>query len=717
MSAQPNTSAAKFNVDELKNFIVGLSKINDISVFYGRDEKPGTAFRDPNYIEELLSTAEQDKLNVPAEAICRFFLEDGHLIMESYLEHTPNVRIEGNDLILTFITDDKSEIMKEFYFDILEDGMLIIEDPKNIIYRKDDPNGGLINSYNPNYPVQDYTVFYTVEDGMYVLPSGESDGEEITTDHGLGPDNFYDDYGARPGDSNFHPYNRHISNRNARHWIDQDDQRNVRIVINYEGGVRSSTFGQNPRNPNPGNPYKSRPAYRGTDSTCHSQCTGLCLQSCDNICSESCTTTCTFRCGNSCTSSCGNSCTGCSSLCLSSCKTQCENTSGYACVNAGAKAVKITTSGGTDGIPARNEITYETHACEGCSYSCQFYPNKKTDCWDAGCMSKCFTTCSNACSTSCFGGCIDNENRNQGDYRTGIGRGCSSHCTINCIGNCQGICEGACTSTCWHACKDTCADNCSYDCNTACGNGCANGCAQACTGCSNNCDMGCKGMANSTYCAGCSTRGGCTSQCQNDCASNCLGQGCRAICGIESTGACEANCRIGCMNASCTAICSDACSSACTNCVGSCNMNCGACTSNCSTGCGADCNIICTATCEHSCEISCLRSCQEGCSGCSNLCYSCVGMCIGICSVTCMSGCSSCTKTCGWWCDKSCNQRCFSNCDNMCMTTCVGCCITRASSETTTAHGPARPPISPGYPTPTNRLEEQQSFKVTGEDV
>ena len=64
----PTSSSSRVTVDEIKNFIVGLSKINDIQHYYGRDEKPGTAYRDPNPIQDLLSKAETDVLNTDLAA-------------------------------------------------------------------------------------------------------------------------------------------------------------------------------------------------------------------------------------------------------------------------------------------------------------------------------------------------------------------------------------------------------------------------------------------------------------------------------------------------------------------------------------------------------------------------------------------------------------------------------------------------------------------------
>ena len=634
-STGPNTSAAQLNVDELKNLLIGLSKMNDINLFYGRDEIEYTAFRDPKAIEDGIIAAENSLLNKP--------------LHESDCPPTKN-----------------------------------------------DPNGGIPNYQHDNYPNEVHSVTYPMEDGKYVMPSGEYDGEEVKEYEGLGPSNFYDDYGAKPGDSDFHPYNKYTSESVNRDWHDQDNNRDEVITKRREGGISSRRFGTNPRNPQQGDQYRSRSVYGGVVSNCQNACTGLCYVSCDNQCSESCTTTCWSRCGNACTSSCGNVCTGCSTLCFSSCKTKCENNTGYSCVTAGAKAVKITASGGKNGVPAQNKIEVTTHSCSGCSYSCQFYPNKKTECWDSGCMGKCFTSCTTSCSTSCYGGCVDNDPQPGTSYKTGKGRGCDTGCTLNCIGLCQGVCEGYCVHTCWHSCKQKCVDNCSWKCTTNCGNGCESTCRQSCDGSS-------------------STEAGCGNRCQSDCTSNCIGNGCKAMCGTEGGGACDTNCRMNCSTSSCTSVCSNACSDQCTTCVNNCGWQCGACTSNCSTGCSQQCNITCVATCENSCENNCVMSCSENCGGCSNLCYSCVGMCIGVCSVKCSAGCSSCTNNCGYWCDSTCNQACFSTCDNMCIQTCMGSCVSFLESKTTLTSGPDRDPTSNGYiyPHPKNRWEERESFRLT----
>lgn len=656
INSGPNTSAAQFNVDEMKNFLVGLSKIQDINLFYGRDEIDGLAFRDPQGIKDAIISAQNSELNKP--------------LMESDISPTKN-----------------------------------------------DPNGGIQDHINPNYPAN-YKITYPIENGLYVMKSGEYDGEETSKHDGLGVNNFYDDYGAKPGDSNYHPYNRYTSERVRRDWHDQDRNRNDKTTIIIEGGIKSTRFGTNPRNPQQGNQYRSRPVYGGVIGSCQVACTGMCYQTCDNECSESCSSTCFNRCGNACTSSCGNVCTGCSTLCYTSCKTKCENNNGYSCLKSGAKAVKISSSGGTDGEYVKNNLSYTTYTCQGCSYTCQFYPNKKTECWDNGCMGKCFTSCESSCSTSCFGGCVDNSRSDGDNYKTGKGRGCSGGCTLNCIGLCSGVCEGYCIQTCWHACKGTCSDNCSWDCSTECGSGCSQKCSQACTGCA-SCTGTCEGKTYSRGCTGCGTKGGCTSSCQHDCNKNCIGWGCRSVCGVDSSGACEANCRLNCSGTSCTSLCEDACSLQCTTCVNSCGFQCGPCVSECSSGCGSVCNITCTDNCENSCSLNCVHSCTEECGGCSSLCFSCVGMCIGVCSVKCQNGCSSCTNTCGWWCDSSCNRECFGNCSDLCINTCSGSCISFLTSDTKNTTGPSKLPTSNGYiyPKPKNRWEERESFRIYREPL
>ena len=437
-----------------------------------------------------------------------------------------------------------------------------------------------------------------------------------------------------------------------------------------------------------------------------------CSLTCDSQCSESCSTSCFGRCGNACTSTCGNVCTGCSSLCYTSCQSKCENNTGFACVKSGATTLSIAARGGKDGTPAYNEMKVGApYACTQCSFSCQFYPNKKTTCWDNGCMGMCFTSCMHSCSTSCFGGCVDNPSENKGDYKTGIGRGCSSGCTVNCIGVCRGTCTGSCDSGCWNSCIESCKDNCEWECSTSCGSGCMTGCTSGCKDECNSCTNTCTAASGAkTTC-----NNGCVAYCMQGCNKNCVSNGCMAMCGSEGTDACDMNCRMNCMAASCTSRCSEKCTTYCTSCINTCGFGCGACSSLCNTGCEAACNITCTAHCQHSCDLNCVKSCTEACGGCSQLCTSCVGMCIGECSVKCTNNCSLCANNCGHWCDTKCSQNCFANCDNSCMQTCTNSCIgTVTSNSKQPLAGPERPPTAHGYktPHPSNREEERESFRL-----
>lgn len=606
-------SSSKVEVDEMRNFLLGLSKILDINLYYGRDEDAGLAFRDPNNIAIALDKAKLSELN--------------KLLHQSPLSATKN-----------------------------------------------DPNGGMVDQKNPNYPVSDHNVTYPMEDGKYVMPSGELNGEEGIPNE----NNFFDDYKL---------YNTNVTERVDRSWEGEGRNRDQRVPM-YEGGIHSSTYGQNPRNPNPGTPYRSRPVYGGVPGACNVACTGMCSLTCDNSCSESCTTTCFNRCGNACTATCGNVCTGCTNMCKDGCTTQCDNVAGYSCLHAGV-------------VPGR-----AMHSCEGCSFTCRFYPNKSALCTDSACKTLCVNSCMTGCMQTCSGGCMNNRSENT-SYTNGIGAGCRNHCTINCVGACQGVCVGLCVQSCWSCCKATCHDNCAWSCDTQCGFGCDNGCI---LGCTNDCTS-----SSSTRPSGCGVVG-CSSACKQSCNNNCVGIGCRSICGIEGSNSCEANCRMSCVNASCSAMCSNACFSQCSTCVNSCGFNCGnVCRGTCGGNCESGCSDYCTMQCQQNCTNHCMFSCSNECSGCSNLCYSCVGMCIGNCSVRCQDGCSSCSNNCSWWCDTSCNRACFNSCDNRCINTCSGHCMTLLQSETTSnLTGPTILPSSRGYstPNPSNRLEELESLKI-----
>lgn len=644
----PTTSAARFDLDEIKNFLVGISKVRDINLFYSQDEQEFLAFRDLGDIRKLVSEIESDRLNKPT---------------------THPFKVDPN----------------------APDRITVIKDGKTWT----EPNP------NKNIP-------YEKIGDKYYMSSGEYDGEE-----GIPSEtNYYDDYGAEPGNGNYHSLNPYVSARVDRIGYDFDNDRNKIPVGRMEGGKSSSRFGMTPRNPQQGDSYQPRVAYQGVPSTCNNACSGLCSLTCDSQCSESCSTTCFGRCGNACSSSCSNVCTGCSSLCYTSCQSKCENNTGFACVKSGATTLSIAARGGKDGTPAYNEMKVGTpYACTQCSFSCQFYPNKKTTCWDNGCMGMCFTSCMHSCSTSCFGGCVDNPSENKGDYKTGIGRGCSSGCTVNCIGVCRGTCVGTCFSGCWNSCIQSCKDNCEWECSTSCGSGCMTGCTSGCKDECNSCTNTCTASSGAkTTC-----NNGCVAYCMQGCNKNCVSNGCMAMCGSEGTDACDANCRMTCMSSSCTAQCSEKCASYCTSCVNGCDMACGACSSLCSTGCEAACNITCSSHCQHSCDLNCVKSCTEACGACSNLCTSCVGMCIGECSVKCTNNCSLCANNCGHWCDTKCSQNCFANCDNTCMQTCTNSCIGTVTSNTKQPlAGPERPPTARGYktPHPSNREEERESFRL-----
>ena len=199
------------------------------------------------------------------------------------------------------------------------------------------------------------------------------------------------------------------------------------------------------------------------------------------------------------------------------------------------------------------------------------------------------------------------------------------------------------------------------------------------------------------------------------CDKNCVGEGCRSICGTESAGACESNCRLSCMNSSCTALCSNACVSFCTTCVNTCGFQCGACSSACSVGCSQECNITCTENCAHSCSLNCVRSCTDNCGGCTNLCYSCTGFCIGVCSFKCQNGCSiACSGTCNSGCDELCTKTCLLDCNSRCISSCSGSCSTFLKAETEFTEGMSYDPTSEDYicPHPIDRTEERESLVI-----
>ena len=160
-SSYPNSSLAHITVDEMRNFIIGLSKINDINLFYGLDEKSGLAYRDPNGIEELLVRAENDILSIIKKFDLSFRIdEDYNLIMMYNGDIEPNAYIdENNNLIIEWVDENKENILKSIHFEINDKDELILYDmesriniidvnkPYNVAFEVDD-NGDLIMKYD-----------------------------------------------------------------------------------------------------------------------------------------------------------------------------------------------------------------------------------------------------------------------------------------------------------------------------------------------------------------------------------------------------------------------------------------------------------------------------------------------------------------------------------------------------------------------------------------
>jgi hypothetical protein len=71
------TSSVNFDFDEMRNFLHGLSKIHDIDQFYGVDEEPGLAFRNPDDIDVKLTDAENDTNTRPRVA-SRMLIQKKH---------------------------------------------------------------------------------------------------------------------------------------------------------------------------------------------------------------------------------------------------------------------------------------------------------------------------------------------------------------------------------------------------------------------------------------------------------------------------------------------------------------------------------------------------------------------------------------------------------------------------------------------------------------
>ena len=77
-----------------------------------------------------------------------------------------------------------------------------------------------------------------------------------------------------------------MSEVTRRDWNDQGHNRDQLPKIVMQGGKNSIRFGTNPRNPQQGDQYISRPVYGGKEGACNVACTGMCFQTCDNECGE-----------------------------------------------------------------------------------------------------------------------------------------------------------------------------------------------------------------------------------------------------------------------------------------------------------------------------------------------------------------------------------------------------------------------------------------------
>lgn len=608
----PKGSATRLDQDEIRNFVLGLAKLHDIDLFYGRDEKAGTAFRDPEDIERKLDEAAGDVLHVPNDKPITVYdpnagmtagINPGYDYYPAGNTYTkiqqppiiPSGQHDGEELLPGHVGPDPTNFYDDYgakveptkakdltsadrqVIPMVHDSYQLPVEPANLTAELDlTPGGGRVVSTA-------HLIDYTATSGeLTATPSGKASGGWISTPGGPpaitlpghqlkrsyngGADRMvetridgkttYDDRHPTTGEKvtrknnvppltypkgaigdqahmAFHPQNPYVSPEITVYQVEQDDQRRETVTEVTEGHVDSLRFGLNPRNPQRGDQYgqrSSRQTFSGVKGLCHVACTGMCYLTCDSECSESCQTTCWNRCGDACVSQCSNVCTGCSTLCYSSCKTKCETASGMSCLNAGAKAVQFTSDGaksGGNGTPwPRNHVKYSLHSCQDCSYTCQFYANYRTTCWDALCQNMCFYSCYSYCSHSCYGGCVDNQSQhdfskdplqaknsketNSARYRTGRGQACREGCVADCVGVCQGSCDGECVTGCFFdKCVNACDDTCDTICRTSCGTGCASVCKGSCSG---ECNSGCASACNSSCYVSC--KGGCKGGCK-----------------------------------------------------------------------------------------------------------------------------------------------------------------------------------------------------------
>lgn len=543
-------SSTRFDVDEIKNFLLGLSKMHDIDQFYGRDEQSGTMYRDPKDIEHKLSMAESDELHVPRTENMQKYDPNGGLTNKQYESY--GLYPDGNTNVQ--VTVPPSYRSGEY------DGEEILpgyDMPDETNFYDD------FGAQSGTYEVYDVPGTAKTRDITLVEEAGIYAGKTKTTINVAADrsDHFRSEYTA--SDIHHHPQNPYQSEVKNRTNIDQNKDRSEVITEKTFGGTSSERFGLNPRNPNmyqsdnpplsqdtlpvsnypnkfgTGDPAvfnkrflfrakeyeNSRQTFQGDDGLCHVACTGLCHTSCDNECSEHCSSTCWNRCGNACYASCGNVCTGCNTLCYQTCDTRCQDNGGLSCYKAGAETVRIFATGRKTSCSNNCGIN-----CTGQSYHTGSYGRND-------CAGSCVMTCINQ---STFKNSLNIQNKVESSFYTC--KGCSYTCEhypnmrTTCWDN---LCETLCFTTCVNYCATTCYGGCVGNPNehqgdnnhrkyndqskyvNGIGQGCMNACTADCVGnCTNSCIAnGCKSVCYNNCNTSCHSK--CINNCQTHCSSNC----------------------------------------------------------------------------------------------------------------------------------------------------------------------------------------------------
>lgn len=489
-------SSANFDFDEIRNFLHGLSKIEDIDLFYGIDEIDKIAFRDPKDIENKLTMAENDIKTQPRNIAGT--IQDPNKGKTNANNSGTKGNVPYPVVLPSGETDGDEGFSKEFKSGNLGPNNFFddyVGKPKNTNYRssrssiefgadggtKGVPNypvNGIQTPGNPNYRPTNPNSIPKADDNVYQLQLDSK-----------GNYSFYEDNPDKA------PY-KYDGKVNSQ-VIETNKPRPIEYVTS------SSKFGQNPRNPSHGasgnnsattlrrttskldKEFRPRQSYEGGHTTCWEACTGLCFLTCYDACSESCDRICWSRCGEACTASCGQNCSGCTGMCNTGCMTKCQNAVGHSCQYNGSTTKTPIPSRGNE-TPS-NKATYYYATCGGsCQWTCEFYPNYKTECWDTVCMTVCVTSCSDTCLNSCFNGCINNPDQSGRNAQSSKpASGCMYNCTHDCAGSCR---EDACMSDC-----TSCTGRCSEDCSSYCAEGeCNSSCDSYCNGsCEDDCDHSC----------------------------------------------------------------------------------------------------------------------------------------------------------------------------------------------------------------------------------